>query len=163
VTFDLRALYGALDRKRLSLGMSWQNVALEVAGKRAGKRRRISASTITRTARGGQMEADGVLAMVRWVGLTFRDFTRNASLPAPARAATTGMTGRFDTTAFYAALDGARRSRGMTWRQVASQLSGFSPAMLTRLASRGRMSVEQVVRLSAWLGRAPEDFTYSVS
>ena len=109
------------------------------------------------------MEADGVLAMVRWLGLTMEDFTRGASFrPRTGREGAGGMR-RFDTRALHEALDEDRSSRNMSWRQVASQLDGFSAGMLTRLGSRGRMSVEQVVELSAWLGRAPEEFTYAAS
>jgi len=59
--FDFQALYAALDTQRCSRAMTWQQVAGEIGP-------RISAATLTRTAHGGPMEADGVLAMVRWHG-----------------------------------------------------------------------------------------------
>lgn len=35
----------------------------------------VSASTLTHTRRGGRMEVDGMLAMVRWLGRTVESFT----------------------------------------------------------------------------------------
>ncbi|HET9742598.1 MAG TPA: hypothetical protein VFQ00_07605 [Terriglobales bacterium] len=46
--------------------MTWSQVAAEVG---------VSVSTITRTSRGGRMEVDGMLAMVRWLGRTVESFT----------------------------------------------------------------------------------------
>jgi hypothetical protein len=67
--FDARALYDALDVQRRARGMSWREVAQEIGG--------ISPSTLTRTKLGGRMEADGMLAMVRWLGRTAESFTRH--------------------------------------------------------------------------------------
>jgi transcriptional regulator with XRE-family HTH domain len=70
IRFDARALYEALDEQRRSRGMSWQEVAREIG---------VSASTLIRTRRGGRMEADGMLAMVRWLGRTAESFTRKTA------------------------------------------------------------------------------------
>lgn len=67
IRFDARALYETLDAQRQVRGMSWKEVADEIG---------VSASTLTRTRRGGRMEADGMLAMVRWLGRTAESFTR---------------------------------------------------------------------------------------
>ncbi len=64
--FNSAALYEALDRQRLSRGMSWTQVADEIG---------VSVSTVTRTKLGGRMEVDGMLAMVRWLGRTVESFT----------------------------------------------------------------------------------------
>ncbi len=74
--FDAHALYLALDAQRCSRGMSWQQVALEVG---------VSASTLTRAKRGGRMEVDGMLAMVRWLGRTVESFTRGATRESEVR------------------------------------------------------------------------------
>jgi len=47
--------------------MTWRQVAEEVG---------VSASTPAHTRHGGRMEADGMLAMVRWLGRTAESFTR---------------------------------------------------------------------------------------
>lgn len=105
------------------------------------------------------MEADGVLAMVTWLGLTVSDFSKIRSLPHPRRQ--NKRMGRFDSQSFYKAIDTKRKSEKLTWNEVAEAIGGFSPGMLMNLRRRRRMSIEQVVRLSAWLGVIPEDFTYA--
>jgi transcriptional regulator with XRE-family HTH domain len=64
--FNATALYAALDAQRRSRGMTWSQVATEIG---------VSAGTLTRTKRGGRMEVDGMLAMVRWLGRTAESFT----------------------------------------------------------------------------------------
>lgn len=46
--------------------MSWTQVADEIG---------VSVSTLTNTKRGGRMEVDGMLAMVRWLDRTVESFT----------------------------------------------------------------------------------------
>ena len=67
--FDSMALYRAVDERRVSLGMSWKQVAADVG---------VSVSTLTRTRLGGRMEVDGALAMVSWLGRTVESFTTAA-------------------------------------------------------------------------------------
>jgi Trp operon repressor len=49
--------------------MSWREVAAEIG---------VSVSTITRTRTGGRMEVDGMLAMVRWLGVPVETFVRES-------------------------------------------------------------------------------------
>jgi hypothetical protein len=158
--FDLSALHRALDQRRRVHGMSWQQVADEMAGSIGGHGHRISATTITRTALGGTMEADGVLAMVTWLGLSCNDFVRDARIPPPSRRWDSHSVRRFDARAFFSAVEEKRAANGKTWAQLSSEIRGFTPGMLTRLSKGGRMSIQQVVALSAWLGVAPEDFAF---
>jgi hypothetical protein len=67
--FDARALYEAMDKQRGERGLTWREAAAEMGG--------ISPSTLTRTKLGGRMEADGMLAMCRWVGRTAESFVRS--------------------------------------------------------------------------------------
>jgi len=64
--FNAAGLYAALDAQRRARGMSWSQVAAETG---------VSISTLTRTKRGGRMEVDGMLAMVRWLSRTAESFT----------------------------------------------------------------------------------------
>ena len=64
--FNAVALYQALDAQRCARSMSWAQVANEIG---------VSVSTLTHTKRGGRMEVDGVLAMVRWLNRTVESFT----------------------------------------------------------------------------------------
>ena len=66
--FDSKALYDALDARRISRDLSWKQVAAETG---------VSGSTLMRTRLGGRMEVDGVLAMVTWLGVTVETFARD--------------------------------------------------------------------------------------
>ena len=68
---------------------------------------------------------------------------------------------RFDPEALYQALDERRRSRGMTWRQVAGEI-GVSEATITRTRTGGRMEVDGMLAMVSWLGAAVERFTRQV-
>lgn len=55
----------------------------------------------------------------------------------------------FDVEGFYATLDGVRRSRGLTWRQVA-RATDVSPSSLTRMAKGSRPDVDTIASLASW-------------
>ena len=65
--------------------------------------------------------------------------------------------GSFDATAFYAALDAERQSRGMTWRQVAVATK-VSASSLTRMAQGRRPDVDSLTALCAWSGLRADMF-----
>lgn len=65
IRFDTQALYDALDAQRTARGLTWTDVARETG---------VSTSTLTGTRRGGRLEVDGVLAMVRWLGREVESF-----------------------------------------------------------------------------------------
>lgn len=64
---------------------------------------------------------------------------------------------RFDFDGFHAALDGIRRSRGMTWRQVARE-ANVSASSLTRMARGSRPDIDTVASLAAWASLDPATF-----
>jgi hypothetical protein len=87
------------------------------------------------------------------------------------------MTGRrhalpvFDCDAFYAALDGRRRDRGLGWYELAVELWEQSADLnaqrtdhplcggaVSRLQQRGATSCQYALFMLRWLRRAPEDF-----
>lgn len=70
----------------------------------------------------------------------------------------TTMPVRFDAKALYEALDAQRRSRGMSWRQVAAEI-GVSVSTLTHTRHGGRMEVDGMLAMVRWLGRTAESFT----
>lgn len=153
--FDRQALYAALDARRRERAISWRQVSLETG---------VAASTIIATKRAGRMETDGMLAMVRWLGRVPEEFIRGSK--SPSFAQTTAATERFlaghrfNTRTLYQALDAQRRSRQLTWSEVAQETANhIAPAMLTRLAMGGRVSVDVMVSAVGWLGTTVESFT----
>jgi hypothetical protein len=162
--FDIAALYAALDAQRQARGMSWQQVVREINALFAHTPARpISPSTVTGMRSAGTIEGDGVLQMLRWLERTPESFVPGHP-EAAMEAAKLPDVGpyrilRFDTRKLYAALDTQRTERGMTWKQVASEIGGFSAASLTRLAKGGRTGFPQVMRMTRWLGRPAACFT----
>jgi hypothetical protein len=52
----------------------------------------------------------------------------------------------------HAALDAKRGERGLTWNEVASEIRGFTPGMLTNLAKGPLIGFPRVMALTQWLG-----------
>ena len=65
--------------------------------------------------------------------------------------------GRFDSDAFFAALDSQRQARGQTWKDVALE-AGISASTLTRMSQGKRPDVDSLAALSAWAGLPINDF-----
>jgi transcriptional regulator with XRE-family HTH domain len=70
VRFDAQALYRALDERRLGRGLTWTEVAAETG---------VHVATLRRIRTGGRMEVDGMLAMVRWLGVPVETFVRESA------------------------------------------------------------------------------------
>ena len=76
------------------------------------------------------------------------------------------MLAAFDVKALHAALDAQRQARGLSWSQVAREVSTFretqaravSASTITGLASRGAVEGDGVLQMLCWLGRTPESF-----
>jgi hypothetical protein len=158
----LRALYEALDERRQSRGLTWAALTAEVNRHRT-QLRPIALSTITSLKDKRDAEGDAVLQMLLWLERTPESFMpdmvdRDAwrfQLPRLK----TGQILRWNTAALHAALDAARREQRMTWTEVAEAVSGFTPAMLTNLASGPRIGFPRVMRLVRWLGQPAVSFT----
>ena len=69
--FDLGGLYHSIDQERSSRRLSWSALAREVG---------VSASTIRRFERAQDAEADGVLALVGWLGVAPEQFVPGGSI-----------------------------------------------------------------------------------
>lgn len=64
---------------------------------------------------------------------------------------------RFDVAALHAAMDSERRSRRLTWKDVAAQ-SGVSASTLTRLSQGRQPDVNSLAAITAWLGMSADHF-----
>ena len=85
-----------------------------------------------------------------------RQFNENEAEGEPGRP----RKGRFDADAFYAALDGERRSRRYTWKHVAEEAQ-VSASTLTRMAQGRRPDVDSLAALVAWAGMSADSFVDS--
>ncbi len=64
---------------------------------------------------------------------------------------------RFNTRAFYAALNAQRETKGLSWRQVASE-AGVGHATFTRVKQGKLPDAEHFAALLYWLGVNPQIF-----
>lgn len=160
--FSLQALYAALDAQRQERGYSWSRATREMV--QHGKRHPLSLSTVKGMRTKALAEADGVLAMLRWLGRSPESFLpasdvtgeRGACLPdIPS-----GKVLRFDTIRIHAALDVQRLERKMTWVQVAEEI-GLGVSTLTHLAKGGRTAFPGVMRIMQWLGEPSARYMYA--
>ncbi|CAL9610423.1 helix-turn-helix domain-containing protein [Nocardiopsis dassonvillei] len=67
------------------------------------------------------------------------------------------MRQHLDVEALYAALDAQRRSKDLSWRQLAKEI-GVSPSLLSRLSNGLRPDVDSFATLVNWLGVPAEQF-----
>ena len=67
------------------------------------------------------------------------------------------MTDRFDSEAFYAALNAARLSRQMTWKDVADE-AGVNASTLSRIGQGAKPDVNGLAALLAWSNLKAEMF-----
>jgi len=129
-SFDLRAFATAINDERLLQGLSWNALARSVG---------VSTSTIRRYADANDAEADGVLAVVRWLGVTPEDFLTDAVTIGVRLPGSSDRVVRVDMDLVAAAngeSQGAKgRSRTTIQRLVnAAQRSGQPIASLVRLS-----------------------------
>jgi hypothetical protein len=161
--FDMRGLYDALDVQRRERRLSWASVATEVNRFRT-KLRPIAASTITGLRQKQVGEGDGILQMLLWLQRTPESFVPDIADANAERFRlpdlTRGQILRWNTRGLFLAVDLQRRERQLTWTEIAREVPGFTPGMLTNLSKGGRIGLPRVMRLVRWLGRPAVMFTH---
>ena len=161
--FNLQALYAALDHKRQALSMTWSDVARAISPRHSETPgSAISASTITGLRHRRQVEADGVLQMLRWLDRTPESFGATSyteeKLSTFLPPIKPHQTLRFNVSAIYAALEAKRTTNGLSWKEVAQEIGGCAPGSLTRLAKGSRVSFPHVMRVIRWTGKTASEF-----
>lgn len=167
--FDARALWLALDAERRTRGLSWVALAAEIWEQSAELNRRrhdhpISTSTIAHMAKGSSISCQHALFMLRWLGKSPEDFLGGSAPLAkkqPLPPAGKDRRLRWDLRLLHAELDSARRERGATWAQLASEI-GCEPGQLTGLRNaKFATGINLAMRAVQWMGRPAADFVYA--
>ncbi|MGE0599623.1 MAG: hypothetical protein AB7J35_05720 [Dehalococcoidia bacterium] len=147
---DIAALGKALDAERTRRRLTWVEV-----GKQLG------IPTVRAMVTGSHIQADGAVLVLQWLGKRCDEFVvRPGGNPAPwaDRAELQGpppLFARFDTIKLHAALDRARRERGLTWGVVAAEL-GTMPGVIARFTKGGRTNAQLMVAAAEWAGEPVE-------
>ena len=164
--FDMGALCTALDDARAARGLNWTDLVVEINAPFAFVPS-IPTSLSTIRSMGGKASVTSavVLQVLRWLGRSPESFLKGRAAAAGVDASAEALPDvgsqrilRFDTKGLHAALDEARRSRGLTWRQVAGELPGFKEGMLTNLATGLAIGFPRVMRITQWLERPAAEF-----
>jgi transcriptional regulator with XRE-family HTH domain len=155
--FDMRAFHAELDKQRRSRGLTWPQLAAEINRPfESTPSIPISPGTLRDMLKKRSVTSAVVLQVLRWLGRTPESFlsgpTHNASLEEQLPEAGLDHILRLDTRAIYDALQDERQRRGLTWQQVADELPGFTPSMLTNLASGPLIGFPRAMTLAQWLG-----------
>ncbi len=128
--FDLRALFLAADAERERGGASWAALARQIG---------VAASTMRRYEHAADAEADGVLAVVAWLGAAPEDYLTGVAAPGERLAATAGGHIRVDMELVAAAEGDPRGAQGRTRTTIqrlveVTQRAGRPVASLTRIS-----------------------------
>jgi hypothetical protein len=155
-TFDMQALHAALDEKRCALGLSWEELATDINKPFKGTTSiPISTGTIRTMVKKSSVTSAVVLQVLRWLDRTPESFLSgrlgqsNVDEKLPAAGAAHIL--RFDTQAMHAALNDERQRRGLTWKQLAVELPGFTQSMIANLAEGPLIGFPRVMMIPQWL------------
>ena len=170
-TFDVAALYSALDAQRADLGLSWKQVADQLWNLSADLNDRrhdhpISPSTLTNLAKNSRISCQHALFMLRWLDRSPESFLQGPidrvsdfSLPpaGPDRRL------RWNLKLLYSAMDEKRRSEGSTWSQLAAALGCSSNRLTALRTAKFAADMDLTMRIVQWTGQPAEDFIYLAS
>lgn len=159
--FDMRAFHAALDAARQARDLTWAEVAAETNRPLEGTTSiPIHPATLRGMLNKRSVTSAVVLQALAWLGRTPESFLTGlppqAETPLPESGP--GRVLRFDTRALHAALNAQREARGLSWRKVAAELPGFTPSMLTNLATGPLIGFPRVMLLTQWLGQPAAHF-----
>ncbi len=157
----MRAFYAALDAARQAKGLSWAELAAETNRPLEGTTSiPIHPATLRGMLTKRSVTSAVVLQALAWLGRSPESFLSGPSTEpeAPLPESGPGRVLRFDTRALYAALDAQRQARGLSWPQVAAELPGFTPGMLTNLSTGPLIGFPRVMLLTQWLGEPASRF-----
>ena len=109
------------------------------------------------------VEGDGVLQILLWLDKTPESFIKgfqnsNADcyklLNVPE-----GHVLRWDTRVLYLSVKARCEKDGISWKEAAQQIGGYSAAMLTNLKNSARVGFPNVMNIVTWLDQPAVTFT----
>jgi hypothetical protein len=156
----MHALIDALEAARRARELTWVSLTAEINRPFHGTPSiPISIGTIRSMRTKRVVTSAVVLQILRWLGRTPESFLRgqgagpdtpdtDQALPEPGP----GRILRFDTAAMYVAINAERVRRGITWKQLAAELPGFTESMLKNLANGPLIGFPYAMMIPQWLG-----------
>ena len=161
--FDMQELHSSIEAARRARGLTWAELMVEINKPFEGTPSiPINVSTVRGMLKKNSVTSSVVLQILRWLGRTQESFLAGATaVPQPGEILPEPGPGRilrFNTRALHEALDAERLRRGMTWKQVAGELPGFTQSMITNLATGPLIGFPRVMMITQWVGRPAASF-----
>jgi cyanate lyase len=165
--FDVVGLWEAMEAQRKRRGLSWQEVMDEISAASSilvaslgSKNHPMSASTVKNMAKRGSVSCQHALGMLRWLGRPPECFVPHETYLAKAPLPKAGPDRRlrWDIWAMTDLLDAERRTRGLTWKQLAQELCCSSTQISGLRRRRYGISIQLAMRIVRWLRRPAADF-----
>ena len=128
--FDLRALFHAVNAERERQGLSWSRLARQVG---------VAVSTLRRFEEADDAEADGVLAVLAWLGTAPEDYIAGDAVPGVLLADAAGGHIRVDMELVAQALGEPGGAKGRTRTSI---------QRLAAIAQRSERPVASLTRFS---------------
>jgi hypothetical protein len=162
-SFDMRAFQAALDEQRRARDLTWTELAAEINRPfESTPSLPIHPGTLRDMLKKRSVTSAVVLQVLRWLRRTPESFLfgQPSSAGSEEQLPEAGLDQilRFDTRAIHDALQQERLRRGMTWRQVADELPGFTASMLINLDKGPLIGFPRVMTLTQWLNRPAATF-----
>jgi len=166
--FDALALYEALDEQRRGRELSWVGVAQEMWDLSADLNSRrhdhpISPSTVRNLATRGATSCQHALFMLRWLGRPPESFlvgvTPHAGDALPQAGADRRL--RWNLVKLHAALELARRQRGLTWVETAREIKCHANQLQGLRTVKFAVDMNLAMKCVQWLGVSASEFIYA--
>lgn len=166
--FSVDELYRAMDRQRLSRGLSWQQAAEEIWGlsRELNDRRHdhpISPSTLSGMRARRDTSCQHALFVLRWLQRTPESFLGGAVMSPDSTLPLVEPDRRlrWNLKGLYEAMNEQRGTRELTWKELALTLR-CTPSQLTGLrTAKFATGMRLAMRITQWLRRPASDFVYA--
>jgi len=164
--FNALELYAAMEAQRIERGLSWRQVAADIWDQSSvlNERRKdhpISVSTLTGIAKRGDCTCQHALFILRWLGVppeTFLSSPPFGGYDTALPRARPDQRLRWNLAALAESLDARRRERGLTWKQLATELRCTEHQVTGIRTARYAIGMRLAMRIVQWLERPAADF-----
>lgn len=165
--FDGDAMIRALDAQRVSRGLDWNQLAVELYQQSSDlnaelKDNCLCQGALVRTAHRGTMSCQYALIILRWISHAPEDFLKgNAVDVGDTRLPGAGPDKRlrWDLPLLHGALDQHRREQGVTWASLARELH-CTANRLTNLKTARLADMDLAMRITQRIRRPAADFVH---
>lgn len=152
VSFDTRALWKAVEAKRVELGLSPTALIRSINW--------LSASVLARYKRGERANCQFVNGVLRWLGRSAESFVSGMVDGPECEFPYFGPYAvRWNMAALWESLDEKRSQLGITWEDTATLL-GWPQVESLRLEWYG-IDIDPAMRIVHWLGKPAASFMYA--